>query len=140
MVSRAVPVGPAVDNRATPGGDWTSGRLITDGCSMVRDDQVSLAGSEAGTPRAETPRAILGAGCKLRGEMTLEGDALLLGSFQGTLRVYGTLEIGPAGNAGGSIRARRIRLAGAVDAATVAEEEMDLLPGGRLHGTLVTPS
>ena len=81
--------------------------------------------------------AVLGAGCRLAGELTLD-NAVLLGRFEGVLRVAGLLEIGESACVSGTIVAGRVRIAGAVEANIVADESVELLAGSSLTGDIRT--
>ncbi|MEM7682236.1 MAG: polymer-forming cytoskeletal protein [Planctomycetota bacterium] len=89
---------------------------------------------------AETTRnkTVLGPDCKISGELSLDNDAVIMGSFQGTLRVSGTLELTDSASIKGTIIAGTLRLAGHAEADVVAEQACELLPGAALTGQLYT--
>lgn len=61
-------------------------------------------------------KTVLGADCRLNGELALESDAVIMGQFKGTLRINGDLEITETAKVAGGIVAGAVRLAGTVDA------------------------
>lgn len=85
-------------------------------------------------------RTVLGADCRMSGELTLYNDAVIMGEFQGVLRVRGMLEITETARVSGTVVAGSLRLAGVVDAEVVAETGIELLAGAMLSGHLYTPT
>jgi cytoskeletal protein CcmA (bactofilin family) len=86
-------------------------------------------------PRNKT---VLGPDCRISGELALDNDAMIMGQFQGTLRVSGMLELAESSEVQGTIIVGTLRLAGRVEADVVAEEGVELLPGAQLKGQLFT--
>ena len=60
-------------------------------------------------------KTVLGPDCRISGELSLDNDAVIMGQFQGTLR-----------------------LAGKAKADVIAEDGVELLPGAQLEGQLYT--
>lgn len=85
-----------------------------------------------------TNTTILGPDCRINGEVTLDNDAVIMGQFQGTLKVSGELEIAESAQITGSIMAGTMRLSGQVEANVAAENGIEILPGGQLIGKLYT--
>ncbi|MEX0655745.1 MAG: polymer-forming cytoskeletal protein [Phycisphaeraceae bacterium] len=90
---------------------------------------------EQGAPRSKT---VLGADCRMSGELCLDNDAIIMGQFEGTLRVTGTLELAASAQVRGTVVAGTLRLAGKVEGDVIAEEGVDLLAGSELLGELFT--
>lgn len=84
-------------------------------------------------------RTVLGADCRIQGELWLENDATLLGRFDGHLHVIGSLELGPASQTTGKIETRQLKLAGRVQGDLIADESIELMPGAAVIGRLFTP-
>ncbi|MBI1338166.1 MAG: hypothetical protein GC164_14575 [Phycisphaera sp.] len=84
-------------------------------------------------------RTTLGADCTIAGELNLDNDALVLGQFDGTLRVTGMLELGSSARIKGSVVAGMLRVAGRVEADVVARDGLELLPGAAVIGQVFTP-
>lgn len=83
-------------------------------------------------------KTILGPDCRISGELTLDNDAVIMGSFSGTLRVTGMLELTDSSQVSGTIIVGTLRLAGRAEADVVAEDGVELLPGATLTGQLFT--
>lgn len=83
-----------------------------------------------------TSKTVLGADCRITGEISLDSDALILGQFKGTLRVSGVLEIADSAHVVGTIVAGALRVAGRIEANVVAEHGVELLAGAQLSGQL----
>ena len=85
----------------------------------------------------DTPaKTVIGPDCTMRGELSLEGDAAIMGRFDGDIRVAGTLEVGESAEASGTIVAGVLRVAGKANADVIAEHGIELLAGSRLSGRL----
>ncbi|MEM1210984.1 MAG: polymer-forming cytoskeletal protein [Planctomycetota bacterium] len=89
-------------------------------------------------PEPTRNKTILGPDCKISGELNLDNDAVIMGAFQGTLRVSGTLELTDSARVEGTLIVGTLRLAGHAKADVIAEEGADLLPGAQLEGQLYT--
>ncbi len=83
-------------------------------------------------------RTVLGADCRMKGELELNNDALIMGQFEGTLRVAGELELAPGASVTGTIITGSLKLAGALHANVQAEESIELLSNARLIGDIQT--
>ena len=83
-------------------------------------------------------KTVLGPDCKISGELTLDNDAVIMGTFTGTLRVTGMLELTESSQINGTIIAGTLRMAGKAEADVVAEQGCELMPGAQLLGQLYT--
>lgn len=83
-------------------------------------------------------KTVLGADCRITGELVLDNDAVIMGQFKGTLRVTGMLELTESAQVSGLIMAGAIRLAGHVDADVIAEAGVELMATAQLNGQLFT--
>lgn len=81
---------------------------------------------------------VLGPDCRIKGEVTLDNDAIVMGRFDGTLRISGVLEITESAEVTGTIIAGMLRLAGRAEANVIAEGGAELLPGAELIGQVFT--
>lgn len=81
---------------------------------------------------------VLGADCEISGDLTLDNDAIIMGSFSGTLRVTGVLELTESARVSGTIIVGQLRHAGQAEADVVAENGVELLPGSSLNGQVYT--
>jgi len=89
---------------------------------------------------AKRPTTVFGEDCRMKGELTLDSDAVIEGQFQGTLRVSGDLELPASADVSGLVLVGRLRLAGKVNADVVASDTIELLSGARLNGRVFTPN
>jgi cytoskeletal protein CcmA (bactofilin family) len=85
-----------------------------------------------------TNKTVLGPDCRISGELSLDNDAVIMGQFQGTLRVSGVLELADSAEVSGTVIAGTLRLAGKAKADVIAEDGVELLPGAQLTGQLYT--
>jgi len=83
-------------------------------------------------------KTVLGADCRITGELALDNDAVIMGHFNGTLRVSGVLELTDSAKVSGTIIAGALRLAGTVEGDVVAEHGVELLAGAQFSGQLYT--
>lgn len=90
------------------------------------------------TDQAKTTKTVLGADCRITGDLTIDNDAVVMGQFKGTLRVSGLLEVTDSAMVTGTIIVGGLRLAGRADANVVAEQGVELLAGAQLAGKLYT--
>lgn len=81
---------------------------------------------------------VLGADCQISGDLTLDNDAIIMGSFSGTLRVTGVLELTESARVSGTMIVGQLRHAGQAEADIVAENGVELLPGSSLNGQVYT--
>jgi len=86
----------------------------------------------------ESQQTVLGPDCKIKGEMQLDGDGVIMGQFHGTLRVNGMLELTDSSQVNGTIIAGALRLGGHAEGNVIAEHGVELLAGTELSGRLFT--
>ena len=86
----------------------------------------------------KTNATVLGPDCQISGDLNLDNDAIILGSFSGTLRVTGSLELGESSQVSGTIIVGKLRQAGQAQADIVAEHGVELLPGSTTVGQIYT--
>jgi len=84
-------------------------------------------------------KTVLGADCRIRGELTIENDLTLMGRIEGSLHVTGTLELSAQAHAQGTLQAGTLRTLGRIEADTVVTEAVEFLPGSNFTGRLFAP-
>jgi len=84
------------------------------------------------------PTTVLGESCVIRGELSLEFDAIIHGHFEGILRVGGLLQLMPESHVTGTVVAGSVRIAGPCEANVVARHGIAMLPGAILAGSIYT--
>lgn len=89
-------------------------------------------------PEQAQHKTILGADCRITGELALDNDAVIMGQFKGTLRVRGVLELTESSRVQGTVVAGAVRLAGTAEADVIAEHGAELLPTAKLTGQIYT--
>lgn len=84
--------------------------------------------------------SVIGAGLKIRGEITGTSDLLIEGEAEGKIRlVGGRVSVGPNGNVQADVDAREIIIEGAVQGNLKASESLHLGSSSRVQGSVITP-
>lgn len=83
---------------------------------------------------------VVGEKIQIRGDLTGEGDIRLMGGFQGTIDLTGTIVIGEAARVEADIAATNIVVGGHVKGNLIASGRVDLLPTGSVTGNVKTGS
>ena len=94
---------------------------------MARRDDV------LGTSGAET---IIGAGVKVVGDLTSEGDIHIDGTYTGEIEANGDVTLGINAKVKGNIAARNVSVAGTLKGNIVAEGEAALRDSGHINGDI----
>jgi len=77
---------------------------------------------------------VIGGNCRLVGELSLEGSAIIHGQIEGQIEVTDTLEIGEGGSINGTIRAGALAVHGRVEGEVYCTDAMHLGATGHLIG------
>jgi cytoskeletal protein CcmA (bactofilin family) len=83
---------------------------------------------------------VIGEKIQIRGDLTGEGDVQLMGGFQGTIDLTGTVMIGESAQVEADIAATNIIVGGHVKGNLIASGRVDLLPTGSVTGNVKTGS
>ena len=83
-------------------------------------------------------KTVLGPDVKIKGQISLENDAVIMGEVSGQIRVGGMLELTESSRVEGLVIAGGLRLGGQAKADIVAEHGMELLASAQLTGHLYT--
>ncbi len=89
---------------------------------------------------AQSLKTILGAECELTGELTLDHDAVIMGTFEGRLNVAGKLVLGRTSRIKGTVIAGSLHMGGKVEGDVVVREKLELMEGGLLVGQVFSPN
>jgi cytoskeletal protein CcmA (bactofilin family) len=93
------------------------------------------------TAKGTETGSLLGAGSEFEGKLSFLGTVRVEGRFQGEVRSDGTLVVAAGGDVSGRLDVDTLIIAGGVVRAEVLARRMaEIHPGGRLVGTVTTPS
>ncbi|MCP4133131.1 MAG: polymer-forming cytoskeletal protein [bacterium] len=84
--------------------------------------------------------SIIGEGSEFKGEFKINGLLRIDGKFQGTIETEGKVLVGQSGDANTDIKASIVVVGGIVRGNIYATEKVHLLPTGKVHGNIITPS
>ncbi len=79
-------------------------------------------------------RTVLGADCRMAGNLHLDNDAVIMGQFEGTLRVTGHLVLPERARVTGTIAAGSVKLGGTIKGRVIVEDTLELLATAQIDG------
>jgi cytoskeletal protein CcmA (bactofilin family) len=99
-------------------------------------------------PKATEPAAaepttfdtVFGAGCKVKGDVSVRGGARVLGEIDGGLTATGDVEIELGGAVHGDLTAERARIAGRIEGDVRVRDALELRTGAHLKGDVYARS
>jgi cytoskeletal protein CcmA (bactofilin family) len=80
---------------------------------------------------------IIGNDTHIKGEMTFEGSARILGTFEGKISAKGELHVADGASCKASVEAGKVTVDGAVEGNVSARERVELTARARMKGDLV---
>jgi cytoskeletal protein CcmA (bactofilin family) len=80
---------------------------------------------------------VIGTGTHIKGEMSFEGSARLLGSFEGKISAKGELQIADGASCKAAVDAGTITIDGSVEGNVTARERVELTARAKMKGDLV---
>lgn len=80
---------------------------------------------------------IIGADTQIKGEMTFEGAARLLGIFEGKISAKGELHVADGASCKAAVDAGKVTVDGSVEGNVTARERVELTARARMKGDLV---
>lgn len=80
---------------------------------------------------------VIGADTKIKGEMTFETSARVLGRVEGSISAKGELQVAEGGTCKADIEAGRVMIDGSVEGNVTARERLELSPKARVTGDIV---
>lgn len=88
---------------------------------------------------AEHPNqtTVIGADTRIKGEMTFEGAARILGTFEGNISAKGELHVADGASCKAVVDAGKVTVDGSVEGNVTARERVELTARARMKGDLV---
>ena len=84
--------------------------------------------------------SVIGAGLKIRGEISGNSDLHIEGEAQGQIRLTGgRVSVGPSGNVQADVDAREISIEGSLQGNLKASESVRLGPSSKVQGSILAP-
>lgn len=80
---------------------------------------------------------IIGPDTHIKGDMTFDGTARLLGSFEGTITAKGELQIAEGASCRAAVDAAKVTVDGAVDGNVTARERVELTAKAKMKGDVI---
>ena len=97
--------------------------------------------------RAESPAqepggvdTVLGAGCRVEGDVVIRGSARILGQVEGTVQVSGDVDLELGATVRGNLVAERARIAGRIEGDVRVRDDLELRQGAHLRGDVYARS
>ena len=97
-------------------------------------------GAEPATAEPAAFDTLVGAGCKVKGDVAVRGGARVLGEIDGSLTVTGDVEIELGGTVRGDLAAERARIAGRIEGDAHVRDSLELRTGAHLRGDVYARS
>jgi cytoskeletal protein CcmA (bactofilin family) len=90
-------------------------------------------------PKVEA-RTHIGPGTTIRGEVQIEGEAVVYGTVEGQLAATGGVEVMKGGSVKADVRGKSVRVMGRVEGKIVAGDRVQLLSGAHVRGDIHSQS
>ena len=84
--------------------------------------------------RSNGPATLIGAGCRVQGQLTGKGDFVICGEVEGDCNLEGSVTVAPGGRWIGVLQARAVVLAGEVEGEVIAHGKLEIAPSARITG------
>jgi len=81
---------------------------------------------------------VIGPDTHIKGDMTFDGTAKILGSFEGTIAAKGELQIAESAKCKAAVEAGKVLVDGSVEGNLTARDRVELTAKARVKGDLVT--
>ena len=86
--------------------------------------------------RSNGPATLIGAGCRVQGQLSGKGDFVICGEVEGDCNLEGSVTVAPGGRWIGVLLARAVVLAGEVEGEVIAHGKLEIAPSARITGTV----
>lgn len=87
---------------------------------------------------AENQTTIIGADTKIKGEMSFEATARLLGQFEGKINAKGELQVADSATCRASVEANKVVVDGIVEGNVAARERIELNSKAKMKGDITS--
>jgi cytoskeletal protein CcmA (bactofilin family) len=84
-----------------------------------------------------TQMTVIGADTRIKGDMTFEGTARILGNFEGSIHAKGELQIAEGATCRAAVDAGKVTVEGVVEGNMTARERVELTAKARVKGDVV---
>jgi cytoskeletal protein CcmA (bactofilin family) len=81
---------------------------------------------------------IIGADTRIKGEMSFDGSARILGSFEGSITAKGELHVADGASCKATIEAGKVTVDGLIEGNVTAKDKIELTARARLKGDLIS--
>ncbi len=82
----------------------------------------------------------IGAGTVIKGEVSIEGDAIVHGTVEGSLAATGQVEVMKTGTVKADIRGKSVRVIGRVEGKILSHDRVQLITGAYVRGDIHSQS
>jgi len=90
--------------------------------------------SSSPSSSAHSTPAVIGAGTRVRGRVTGDGDVTVLGRVEGEVHLRGALFVGEGGHVQSDVDADTLRVAGTLEGNATVSGDVTILSGARVRG------
>jgi cytoskeletal protein CcmA (bactofilin family) len=90
-------------------------------------------------PSRQKEATYLGKNLKITGNVSGDGDLIILGSLEGEFDLKGTLQVAEPARIIGKVKANDINVKGNIQGSITALEKIHLDPTARVNGQIITP-
>ncbi len=80
---------------------------------------------------------VIGADTHIKGEMVFEGNARILGTFEGQITTKGELQVAESATCRATVDAQKVLLEGTIEGNVNVREKMEMSPKARMRGDIV---
>ena len=96
-----------------------------------------MPGKEFIVPEIGSQTTVIGADTKIKGDMTFDGTARILGNFEGSISAKGELQIAESATCKATVDAGKVMVDGSVEGNMTARERVELTAKARVKGDVI---
>src|SRR5687768_1470888 len=86
-----------------------------------------------------THTTVIGADTRIKGEMSFDGSARILGTFEGTISAKGELHVADGASRKAVVEAGRVAVDGTIEGNITARDKVELTARAKVKGDLIAP-